>query len=85
MSKADFIRGYYCAVAVLLKEEGLNTHSESLFRQGGSKAAILLCADKQDIETMKQHGLFDDKPVKKPYRTDSGWDNFKMEDLMGNG
>jgi hypothetical protein len=51
---SDWVRGYYCAVAVLLREEGGVTQLvRSLFRQGGNVAL----ADKQDRELFREHGL----------------------------
>lgn len=50
----DWSRGYYCAVAVLLHEEGTDTTAvSSLFSQGGDPEL----ADPEDIELFKQHGL----------------------------
>lgn len=52
--KKGFKRGYFCAVAVLLKEEGsASTQVKSLFVQGGSP----LDADAEDIALFKEHGL----------------------------
>ncbi len=67
-SKSDFIRGYYCAVAALLKEEGRNTSSESLFRQGGSEKEMVENADEIDLETFRHYGLLprDKKPIDEP-------------------
>jgi hypothetical protein len=50
----EWLRGYFCAVAALLREEGASTSSvASLFRQGGDwrKAAPF------DVELFEQHGL----------------------------
>ena len=50
----DFERGYYRAVAVLLREEGcVTTHVMSLFGQGGD----VRHADGEDIELFRAHGL----------------------------
>ena len=53
----DFGRGYFCAVAVYLKEscqDGVaDTMAQSLFRQGGDWQR----ADAEDIETFRIHGL----------------------------
>lgn len=47
-------RGYYCAVAVLLRVEGCVTADvRDLFNQGGGAAH----ADQEDIELFRQHGL----------------------------
>ncbi|WP_043003069.1 hypothetical protein [Comamonas testosteroni] len=52
--KKGFKRGYFCAVAVLLREEGsASTEVKSLFAQGGSP----LDADAEDIALFKEHGL----------------------------
>ncbi len=56
-SEADnkgFKRGFFCAVAVLLREEGAATTAvKSLFSQCGSP----LDADAEDIALFKEHGL----------------------------
>lgn len=50
----DFSRGYYCAVAVLLREWGdVNTDVRSLFSQGGDPTKADLC----DQELFREHGL----------------------------
>jgi hypothetical protein len=49
----DWARGYYCAVATLLKEDGLTTQVRSLFAQGCSWHV----ADPDDIELFRRHGL----------------------------
>ena len=53
----SFERGYFCAVAVFLKEnysEGVaGSDVQSLFRQGGDWKT----ADPEDIETCRIHGL----------------------------
>lgn len=53
----QWARGYFCAVATLLKETmakgAADTACVSLFRQGGKWND----ADPEDIETFKQHGL----------------------------
>lgn len=50
----EFARGYFCAVAVLLREEGCATSAvKSLFQQGGSTEY----ADPSDIALFVQHGL----------------------------
>ena len=49
-----FKRGYFCAVAVLLREEGAATTAvKSLFSQCGSP----LDADAEDIALFKEYGL----------------------------
>jgi hypothetical protein len=48
-------RGYYCAVAVLLREAGgVNHEVRSLYEQGGGADH----ADPYDIELFREHGLF---------------------------
>ena len=50
----EWARGYYCAVAVLLREEGQATTAvQSLYNQGGGCAF----ADAEDIALFEQHGL----------------------------
>lgn len=47
-------RGYYCAVAVLLREEGqVTTAVRSLYAQGGGTKF----ADAEDVALFAQHGL----------------------------
>jgi hypothetical protein len=57
MSKIDmkeFVRGYYCAVASLLREEGsVTTGIRSLYKQGG----WVELADDEDRELFKFYGL----------------------------
>lgn len=49
--------GYFCAVAMLLREEGRATAAVlSLFRQGGSIDGI----DASDLALFREHGLIDD-------------------------
>jgi hypothetical protein len=56
-------KGYFCAVAVFLKEnysEGVaGSDAQSLFRQGGDWKK----ADPEDIETFRTHGLIDPENV----------------------
>jgi len=56
-SPSSFERGYFCAVAVFLKEnysEGVaGSDAQSLFRQGGDWRK----ADPEDIETFRLHDL----------------------------
>lgn len=50
----QWARGYYCAVAALLREEGrVTTAVQSLYRQGGGTRF----ADAEDIALFEQHGL----------------------------
>ncbi len=50
----DWCRGYYCAVSVLLREEGVVTPSvRSLFDQGGGADN----ADPEDVALFREHGL----------------------------
>ena len=66
MSMRDFARGYFCAVAALLRETGnVSTDVESLFRQGGEPWK----ADQCDIELFREHGLM---PDSLPTPTDAG-------------
>lgn len=52
--QSHWVRGYFCAVAVLLREEGSVTPAvKSLFEQGGSA----LKADVEDRELFRTHGL----------------------------
>jgi hypothetical protein len=52
--KRDWLRGYYCAVAVLLREAGsVTTEVRSLYEQGGDPAQ----ADPHDVELFEAHGL----------------------------
>ena len=54
ISKDSFRRGYYCAVATLLREIGHpSAEVQSLFRQGGSP----LGAAASDLALFAQHGL----------------------------
>ncbi len=49
-------RGYFCAVAALLREEGCVTAGvQSLFAQGGDAKL----ADPDDIELFRQHGMME--------------------------
>ena len=50
----DWCRGYYCAVSVLLREEGIVTSAvRSLFDQGGGAEH----ADPEDVALFREHGL----------------------------
>jgi len=54
IAKDSFSRGYFCAVAVLLKETGCaSAEVQSLFRQGGSP----LEAAAEDLALFAKHGL----------------------------
>ncbi len=57
----DFIRGYYCAVSVFIRENGRNTITDSLFRQGGKVKDILASADESDLATFRECGLLPEK------------------------
>lgn len=46
-------QGYFCAVAVALREDGDTTIVRSLFKQGGDPTL----ADPVDIELFRAHGL----------------------------
>ncbi|MEW6343028.1 MAG: hypothetical protein AB1704_20395 [Pseudomonadota bacterium] len=50
----EWCKGYYCAVSVLLREEGIVTPAvRSLFDQGGGADS----ADPVDIALFREHGL----------------------------
>ncbi|KGG87678.1 hypothetical protein P245_19700 [Comamonas thiooxydans] len=50
----DFSRGYFCAVATLLRMEGgANTDVRDLFRCGGNPEL----ADEEDKQLFREHGL----------------------------
>jgi len=53
IQKSEFARGYFCAVAVALREDGDTTIVRSLFRQGGDAKL----ADPLDIELFCEYGL----------------------------
>ncbi len=59
----DFIRGYYCAVSVFIRENGRNTVTDSLFRQGGKVKDILANADESDLATFRECGLLPETGV----------------------
>lgn len=51
---SDFTRGYFCAVSVALREEGIVSAAvRSMFEQGGDPTL----ADPFDIELFREHGL----------------------------
>lgn len=61
--KADknFVRGYYCAVAALLRNEGsITTAVKDLFGAGGDPMG----ADDLDIEIFREFGLLPCDPQK---------------------
>ncbi|MTK64927.1 MAG: hypothetical protein F8N15_10545 [Methanobacterium sp.] len=51
----DFERGYFCAVAVLLREQGMTPDVQSLFVQGGDAKH----ADPDDRAQFEAHGLIE--------------------------
>jgi len=54
IASREWSRGYYCAVAVLLREEGHATPAvRSLYSQGGGTKF----ADAEDVALFAQHGL----------------------------
>ncbi len=55
--RKGFIRGYYCAVSVFIRENGRNTVTDSLFRQGGKPEDVERYADSSDVETFRECGL----------------------------
>ena len=60
MRVVDFTRGYYCAVAALLREEGCVTPTvRMLYGAGGSPAD----ADPEDAELFAAHGLLPNAQV----------------------
>lgn len=60
----EWSRGYYCAVACLLRESGaVTTDVLSLFKNGGSPQF----ADPEDLALFKAYGLMDaSRPVPSP-------------------
>ncbi len=52
LARSDWERGFYCAVAVALRE-GNDHAARSLFGQGGNP----LLADPDDIALFREHGL----------------------------
>lgn len=52
-SKDAFSLGYFCAVAVALREDGPSTLVRSMFAQGGDPTE----ADPMDIALFVEHGL----------------------------
>lgn len=55
--RSDFIRGYCCAVSVLLRENGRNTLTDSLLRQCGSPQDIIASADESDLMEFRKAGM----------------------------
>lgn len=55
--RSDFIRGYCCAVSVLLRENGRNTLTDSLLRQCGSPQDIIASADESDQMEFRKAGM----------------------------
>lgn len=51
--KDDFARGFFCAVASLIKMHGLSTEANELFRLAGDPGE----ADPYDQEVFRAHGL----------------------------
>ena len=57
---SEFDRGFYCALAMYLKENGHDRGIESLFScNGGASNAVN--ADKEDQEIFIQYGLMEGK------------------------
>lgn len=52
---SEFARGFFCAVATLLKEDGPTTSVRSLLRQGGD----VMNADEDDFDLFLNTGLID--------------------------
>jgi len=60
-SNAEWSSGYYCAVAVLLRETGcVSSEVQSLFGQGGG---AIEHADAEDLALFREHGLIPDNPT----------------------
>ena len=63
--RAEWARGYYCAVAVLLREQGhASTEVRSLYEQGGNPQA----ADPEDAALFAEHGLTSNAEAKRHAR-----------------
>ena len=55
---SDFNRGYFCAIAALIKFEGLvSTAAKELFDAGANPT----CADSDDFEVFVEYGLIFEK------------------------
>jgi hypothetical protein len=52
-TRDEWRRGYFCAVANLIKMDGVEPTGEALFRAGGDWRY----ADAEDIATLREHGL----------------------------
>lgn len=52
--RSEWARGWYCAVAVLLREEGAVTPSVLMLYETGGNAAD---ADPEDQQLFREHGL----------------------------
>ena len=56
--KDDWVAGYYCAVACLLRKEGCaSTEINELFREGADVEKILSSADETDLQAFRDAGL----------------------------
>ncbi len=65
--RAEWVRGYYCAVAVLLREQGhASTEVRSLYEQGGKPQG----ADPEDAALFAEHGLTPNSLVTRSQRDD---------------
>ena len=64
MSKRnDFERGFFCAVATMIRMDGhVETQARELFGMGGEPAN----ADPYDIQTFREHGLMPAAQNKEP-------------------
>lgn len=62
-SRVAWCRGYYCAVAVLLRESGCVTAEvRALYEQGGNPEH----ADAEDAQLFREHGLMPDQRFQAP-------------------
>ena len=62
-SRVAWCRGYYCAVAVLLRESGCVTAEvRALYEQGGNPEH----ADAEDAQLFRKHGLMTNERFQTP-------------------
>lgn len=61
-ANSQFIRGFICAVACLIRSHGDSTEARELFRCAGSNQQIFEHADDPDVELLLQHGYFNLRP-----------------------
>lgn len=59
--KNEFVQGYMCAVANLIKAHGISNEAEYLFKTGcadnSEQGLITAGVDINDINVFKEHGL----------------------------